>query len=251
MEKFSRKTMDAKHYLLSVSLNRKEIADFHTYPYNIAAVKSLNKIYFNPNVTFIVGENGAGKSTLIEAISISCGFNPEGGSRNFNFSTKETHSELYKHISVQKGLKRPSDGFFLRAESFYNVASNIDNELAAYIDAYGGQSLHKMSHGESFFALMLNRFRGKGLYILDEPEAALSPTRQLTMLARIHELVEMGSQFIISTHSPILMAYPDSTIFMINENGINEVNYEETEHFIITKQFLNNRQSMIRELFKD
>lgn len=243
------KMIDAKHYIIEVGLDKDEVKNYSDYPFNIPAVKGLERLQMHPAVTFLVGENGAGKSTLVEAIAVAYGFNSEGGSRDFNFSTKETHSALYKYIKMQKGLKRPMDGYFLRAESFYNVVSNID-ELGVE-RSYGGESLHRMSHGESFMALMMNRFRGKGLYILDEPEAALSPTRQLAMLSRMHELVQSGSQFIVSTHSPILMSYPDSKIFLIGDDGINEVRYEETEHFIVTKQFLNNRQAMFKTLFEE
>jgi predicted ATPase len=248
--------IDAKHYIIKVSLERSKVPGFSRYPFNIPAVKGLNEIMLHPAVTFFVGENGAGKSTLVEAIATAYGFNPEGGSINFTFSTNQTHSELHNYIKLQKGLKRPSDGYFLRAESFYNLATNIDqlDELPAHspklINAYGGKSLHRMSHGESFLALMLNRFGGKGLYILDEPEAAMSPSRLLTMISRIHQLVEQGSQFIISTHSPILMAYPDSCIYMIDDKGINEISYEETDHYIITRQFMNNRRALLNELLK-
>ena len=215
-----------------------------------------NDIAFHPEVTFIIEENGAGKSTLIEAIAAAYGFNPEGGSINFTFSTNQTHSELNQYIRLQKGLRRPSDGYFLRAKSFYNVATNIDDldSISAasrkIIDSYGGKSLHKMSHGKSFIALIINRFGGKGLYILDEPEAALSPSRLLVMLSRIHELVNQDSQFIISTHSPILIAYPSSRIYQIDEQGINETRYKETEHYILTRQFMNNRQALLNELFR-
>jgi len=249
--------LDARHYIVKISLERNKVPEFSRYPFNIPAVKGLDEILLHPAVTFFVGENGAGKSTLIEAIAAAYGFNPEGGSINFTFSTNQTHSELHNFIRLQKGLKKPSDGYFLRAESFYNVATNIDEMDAIpacapkLINSYGGKSLHQMSHGESFIALMLNRFRGKGLYILDEPEAAMSPSRLLVMLSRIHQLVEQGSQFIISTHSPILMAYPDSRIYMIDENGIKETPYEETEHYILTRQFINNRQSLLNELLKE
>ena len=171
-----------------------------------------------------------GKSTLLEAIAVAIGFNPEGGTFNFNFSTYDSHSELEQYIKLAKGVFRPEDGFFLRAETFYNVASNIEQldqeslSVPRVIDSYGGVSLHEQSHGESFFATFLNRFNGNGLYILDEPEAAsLSPLRQLSMLTRIHELVNQQSQFVIATHSPIIMAYPDSKIIELTDEGINEV----------------------------
>lgn len=206
-------------------------------------------------VTFLVGENGSGKSTLLEAIAVSCGFNAEGGTRNFTFSTRATHSELGEYITVAK-RRYPRDGFFLRAESFYNVATNIDemDEEPSFsprlIDSYGGVSLHSQSHGESFLALVQNRFGGEGLYLLDEPEAALSPTRQLTLLGEMHQLVGRNSQFIIATHSPILMAYPGARIYELSENGIASVEYRETEHYQLTLRFLENPERMLRYLLE-
>lgn len=234
----------------------KETEDKSSYIFSLPVIRNLNKIEINKRVTFFVGENGTGKSTLLEAVAVSFGFNPEGGTRNFNFSTKETHSDLYKYLSVIKGVKRPKDGFFLRAESFYNVATNID-ELDSQpsfspliIDSYGGVSLHNQSHGESFMSLILNRFGGNGLYILDEPEAALSPSRQFILLARINELVNKGCQFIIATHSPILMAFPDADIYALNENEIKLTPYKETEHYVLTKRFLDNPETMLKYLFE-
>ena len=207
-------------------------------------------------VTFLVGENGTGKSTLIEAIAVACGFNAEGGTRNFHFSTSDTHSELGELLTVSRSAY-PRDGFFLRAESFYNVATNID-ELDAQpgpggriIDSYGGVSLHHQSHGESFLALVQNRFGGDGLYLLDEPEAALSPTRLMTLMAQIDLLVKSNSQFVIATHSPILMAYPGARIYELSDKGIAPVSYRETEHYCLTKRFLDDPDRMLRILFED
>lgn len=207
-------------------------------------------------VTFLVGENGTGKSTLLEAVAVAYGFNPEGGTRNFNFSTEDSHSELWQALTlVKRGYA--SDGFFLRAESFYNVASNIDQmdrepSLGGrVIDSYGGVSLHHRSHGESFLALVQNRFGGHGVYLLDEPEAALSPTRQLTLLGQIHQLVEEASQFIIATHSPILMAYPGAEILEFSEAGIRPAAYRETEHYQVTRRFLENPERMLRILLEE
>lgn len=226
------------------------------YLNSLPVVKNLinNDIEFRKPVTFFVGENGIGKSTLIEAIAVSSGFNPEGGTVNFSFSTRESHSDLYKYLKIAKGTRRRTDGFFLRAESFFNVASNIeemDREPASappVIESYGGISLHEQSHGESFMALVRNRFGGNGLYILDEPEAALSPSRLMTLLYEIHRLVNENSQFIISTHSPILIAYPNADIYEITQNGINHVQYRETEHYRITREFLNNTNNMLNTL---
>jgi len=237
-------------YIRSIQLNREAVTSFAEYPFNLAAIKNLDILSFHPQVTFIVGENGSGKSTILESIAVAYGFNAEGGTKNFNFSSRATHSELNRYIRLSKGLKRPEDGFFLRAESFYNLATNID-ELDSgpsfgppLIDFYGGRSLHEQSHGESFFAVFQNKFRGEGIYILDEPEAALSPSRQMSMITRIHELVQQGSQFIIATHSPIIMAYPHARIYQIRD-GLEVVNYEETEHYQIMRAFLNNKQKML------
>lgn len=244
-------------YLRGIELIRERIPGFKEYPFHLPAVRGLEKLAFHPKVTYIVGENGMGKSTLMEAIAVAWGFNPEGGTRNFTFSTKATHSSLFEHIRLVRGLRKPKDGFFFRAESYYNLATNIEELDLEFSfgppirDSYGGQPLHEQSHGESFFAAFLHRFGGRGLYILDEPEAALSPLRQMSMLARIHELVGQDSQFIISTHSPILMAYPDSILYNLTPDGIETRQLEETDHFIIMKQFLNNRERMLGELFGD
>ena len=241
-------------YLLEAKLKREGVPTFSEYPFNLNAIRNLQKLRFHPAMTYIVGENGSGKSTFLEAIAVALGFNPEGGTRNFGFSTSQSHSKLWKHIRLAKGIRKPKDGFFFRAESFYNVATNIeelDREPAPappIIESYGGVSLHEQSHGESFMALAMNRFGGKGLYILDEPEAALSPTRQMTLLARMHELIQDESQFIVATHSPILMAYPNATLYLLEEDGTREVSYTETEHYEVTKDFLNNHESMLRIL---
>jgi len=218
-------------------------------------LQKMGELPISRRVTFFVGENGVGKSTLIEAIAVSMGFNPEGGTINFNFSTADSHSDLYRHLTVCKGVKRHRDGFFLRAESFYNVATNIDemdSEVSGavpLIKSYGGISLHKQSHGESFMALAENRFGSNGLYILDEPEAALSPSRLLRLMCRMDELVKRNSQFIVSTHSPILMAFPDAEVFELTEDGIRSLPYQETGHFRITKQFMNAPERILGYLF--
>ncbi len=235
---------------IKINKHSKEF-DASNYPFSVPVIKYLDSIKLESNVTFFVGENGTGKSTILEAIAACYGLNPEGGSKNFNFSTSNTHSALHEYLTFVKGIHRPKDSYFLRAESFYNVASQIETyekEQPGLYDSYGGKSLHHMSHGESFFSLIQNRFWGNGLYLLDEPESALSPQRQLALLVQISDLVKENSQFIIATHSPILLAYPDAQIFVLSEKGIALTPYEETEHYIITKQFLNNTDGMLRHL---
>ncbi|MDO5111417.1 MAG: AAA family ATPase [Clostridia bacterium] len=225
------------------------------YLTRIPAIAALDTLRLDSPVTFLVGENGAGKSTLLEAVAVAYGFNPEGGTRNFNFSSNNTHSGLFRYITLVKEPIRARDGFFLRAESFYNAASYIDQldreGWPPLVNSYGGKSLHAQSHGESFLALVMNRFGGHGFYVLDEPEAALSPTRQLSLLCRIHDLVESGSQFLIATHSPILMAYPDADLYLLGENGISKTGYKETEHYQVTRCFLENPQRMLQTLFAE
>ena len=221
------------------------------YPFNIPAVRYLEKIgnlTLDKPVTFFVGENGTGKSTLIEAIAVAMGFNGEGGSRDFFFSTQDTHSELCDYLTISKSMW-PKDGFFLRAESFYNTASYLEENST--MARYGGVSFHAQSHGESFLALAMNRFEGNGLYILDEPESALSPQRLMSLLVIIDELVKNNSQFIIATHSPILMAYPNADILEFSERGIQKVGYRETEHYKITKQFIDMPERMVKYLLSD
>ncbi len=243
-----------EQYVRSVKLH-KDKQGLEPYVAKLSVLKDLDSLEMDKPVTFFVGENGTGKSTLLEAIAVGCGFNPEGGSKNFNFSSRETHSNLHQFITVVKGIRRPKDGFFLRAESFYNVASEVDRlseEGASLFDSYGGRSLHEQSHGESFMSLILNRFRGGGLYILDEPEAALSPSRQMALLCRIHELVKQGSQFIIATHSPILMAYPDADIYLADyDRKIALTEYRETEHYKLTRDFIDNPERMLSYLFEE
>jgi predicted ATPase len=248
--------VNALPYLKEAILRRDDVPDFTQYPFNLPAVRSFSRLSFHPAVTYLIGENGTGKSTLLEAIAVAWGFNPEGGSKNFNFRTHNSHSHLCDYMMLGCSHVRPYDGYFLRAESFYNVASEIDRldeegSGPRIIDSYGGVSLHEQSHGESFFALMVNRFRPDGLYILDEPEAALSPSRQMSILGRIHHLAKQNSQFIIATHSPIIMAYPNARIYHLSEEGIKTVQYEETEHYFVTREFLNNRERMLKILMEE
>ena len=244
-------------YLVSVALRRQLPED--TYLRALGPVRYLmegNVLSFDRSVTFLVGENGSGKSTLLEAIAVASGFNPEGGTRNFSFSTRDTQSILGQYLTPAR-RRYAKDGFFLRAESFYNVATNIDemDEEPSYgprlIDSYGGISLHHQSHGESFLRLVQNRFGGHGLYLLDEPEAALSPGRLLTLMGEMHRLVQEDSQFIIATHSPILMAFPNARLYLLDEEGITPVDYRETEHYQLTRRFLENPERMLRYLFEE
>ena len=238
-------------YLLHLELIRERVYDPSRFPYTLPAIRGLTTLPFHEKVTFFVGENGSGKSTLLEAIAIELDLNPEGGSVNFNFATRESHSALHKAIRIARHPGGTSERFFLRAESFYNVATKIEEldkhrvEGVPYrpiIKHFGGLSLHEQSHGESFFALFRNRFGANGLYLMDEPEAALSPNRQLEFLAMLHDYCERGCQFIIATHSPIIMAYPDALIYQFDRKDLRVVAYEDTEHYQITRGFLMNRK---------
>ncbi|MES2653259.1 MAG: AAA family ATPase [Bacteroidota bacterium] len=228
----------------------------HKYPFNLPFLRDLSKLKIHPQVTFFVGENGMGKSTLLEAIAVASGFNAEGGTKNFNFNTRASHSDLHQHIRTSRGVKRHKDGFFLRSESFFNVATEIERldeegPEPKIIDSYGGISLHEQSHGESFWALFMHRLRGNGFYILDEPEAAMSPTRQMAMLCKMHELIGLGSQFIIATHSPILIAYPKSIVYEFTQTGIKIKKYKETELFKSYTDFIKDSDSHIRYLLAE
>ncbi|TWI64270.1 putative ATPase [Pseudoduganella lurida] len=235
-------------FAISAALRRAAVPDFDRYPFSLPAVQHLDVLTFHPNVTFIVGENGSGKSTLLEALAVALGYNAEGGGRNFNFGTRASHSVLHEYLRISRGYRRPRDGYFLRAESFFNLATNLDEMGPGALNSYGGTSLHEQSHGESFMALLTHRFGGNGLYILDEPEAALSPQRQLAALARIHQLVRAGSQFIIATHSPILTAYPDARIYACLPDGLRRTDYTDTEPYQVMHDFLQDPQRALEAL---
>ena len=235
-------------FLRRIELQREHISTYDNYPFSIPSIKNLDQIDLHNKVTFFVGENGSGKSTLLEAIADKCEFNTAGGGRNNFYEVDASESALGDYIRLS-WLPKVTNGFFLRAESFYNFATHIDTMGTG---PYGGKSLHHQSHGESFFSLFSNRFRGRGIYLLDEPEAALSPARQLAFLRILHDLVqEDDSQFIIATHSPILLGYPEAVILSFDEGEIKEVEYEETDHFQITKYFLQNRKKFVRDILEE
>jgi predicted ATPase len=244
-----------RHYLNAVTLNRDWVSDWGQHPFSVAALQTMKTLEMHPKVTFLVGENGSGKSTLLEAIAEKLGFLLEGGSRVANLAMHSYRSELSKCLTLSRTENRPMDGFFLRAESFYNWATELD-ELEAQpfcggvLASYGGKSLHEQSHGESFLNLLTERISGHGIYLFDEPEAALSPQRQLSMLVRMHDLVQEFSQLIIATHSPLIMAYPDAWIYHFSGDGIQRVSYEETEHYQVTHAFFRNPKGMMERLFE-
>jgi predicted ATPase len=239
----------AKPYLQTVCIRPDADPDYASYPFNIPAVREMGTIEFHPDVTFFVGENGAGKSTVLEAIAMALGFSPEGGTQNVQLSTTESVSPLHDTLRLARSFRKYKDSYFLRAESFFNVATYMDE--MQYLGGYGGKSLHARSHGEAFMSLLLDKLRGKGLYLMDEPEAALSPNRQLTALSAIHQLVQDESQFIIATHSPILLSYPNAKIIQFDGTGISEVAFEDTEHFAVTRDFLNNYPRRLEQLLGD
>lgn len=240
-------------FLRSVVLMRDRIEDPVAYPFSIPAVQALDGLEFSA-VTYLIGENGSGKSTILEALAVASGFNAEGGSINFNFKTRCSESSLHQCVRFARPPKRPRTGFFLRAESFFNLATEIErldaepSPAPPVIDSYGHRSLHEQSHGESFLALLMHRFGPNGLYFLDEPESALSPSRQLALLVRMNDLVAQGSQFIIATHAPIVLAYPCATIYRLDERGICSIDYDHADQVQLTRHFLNDRERFIRRL---
>ena len=235
-------------FLHGLALGAREAGD---YTDELPALRGVERIELDPRVTFFVGDNGSGKSTLVEAIAVAAGFNPEGGSRSVTVSTRASHSVLHNYLRLVRSTRRPRTGYFLRAESFFNVATYIEAlHDPAITHAYGG-ALHEKSHGESFISLVTHRFGPNGLYVLDEPEAALSLRGNLALMRRMHDLVAQGSQFIIPTHSPILLGYPDAKIFVLSEDGLVETPYEETDVVELTRAFLGDRREFLHHLFDD
>ncbi|MGL4290953.1 MAG: AAA family ATPase [Phreatobacter sp.] len=243
--------------LFKARLDHADGWDDEAYPFNLCSVRHTASLAFHPKVTFFVGENGSGKSTLLEAVAMALGFRAEGGSLQAKSASYPAHSQLHRFVRLERTRRIVKEGFFLRAESFFNFASIMDRAAAEAgprpnpLNAYGGVSLHEQSHGESFMALMEHRFRANGIYLLDEPEAALSPSRQLRFLRRLHELTAKGCQFIIATHAPILLAYPQARIYEFGENGPREVGYEELEHVQVTRRFLNNPGRFLAAILAD
>jgi predicted ATPase len=246
--------------LKKITLLRERVEDWNAYPFSVPTIASLPEINLHSRIVFFAGENGSGKSTLLESIATHYGFGPEGGNRNIHHDTTEhNHStdDLVRALRLSFD-KRTGAGFFLRAESFFNTASHLD-ELdkesfgPPILPSYGGQSLHTRSHGETFFTLLEHKFTRNGLFLLDEPEAALSPHRQLSFLILIHDTLRRykDAQFIISTHSPVLLGYPGAQILSFDDGQLHEITYEETAPMQIVRRFVNDRDTFLQELFQD
>jgi predicted ATPase len=242
--------LQARPYLQSICAEYGPGVDLDDFPYCVPALRELQHLEFHADVTFFVGENGSGKSTLLEAVALALGFGIEGGTvNNTLLNTARAGSALQHQLKLSRSFRRPRDGYFLRAESFHNVATYIDEMPKSF--GYGDRKLHARSHGEAFMTVLLEKFRGQGLYLLDEPEAALSPNRQMAALSAIHQLVRKESQFIIVTHSPILLAYPNAKIYCFDATGISDIAYEDTEHYAVTRDFLNHYPLRLEQLFAD
>lgn len=252
MHPYTRHRQVIELFLKKITLIRENITDFDRYPFSIPAIKGLHEIELKSGTTFFVGENGSGKSTLLEALAYQCNFNTAGGGRNNYYQVQASEAALGEYIRLS-WLPKVTQGFFLRAESFNHFASHLDDvDDGTGFQSYGGRSLHQQSHGESFLSLFLHRFKGKALYLLDEPEAALSPSRQLAFIKILHNLTSSGeAQFIIATHSPILLGYPQAEILSFDDGKIEPVTYEMTDHYQITKYFLNHRDKMLADLLGD
>lgn len=242
--------MKPNKFIQTIEIDWNKIPE-HSYLRNISVLRNLKHLEFNSNITFFAGENGSGKSTLLEAIAVAYGFNPEGGTKNYSFETYHDVSELSEAIYISKGFKKPESGYFFRAESFFNVATKAEEYDAFNPNgpSYGGRSLHCQSHGESFLSFF-QTFQKQGIYILDEPEAALSPQRQLTLFMQIAQKAKEGSQFLIASHSPILLGIPEAEILSFDGNKIEKIAYEDTESYAVTEMFINNREVLIKHLLE-
>lgn len=231
-------------FIQGIEINWDKIGQ-DSYLRKIEAIRGVTRLSFEQPITFFVGENGSGKSTLLEAIAVAYGFNPEGGTKNYSFSTYDSHSELCEALRLLRGCRKAGWGYFLRAESFYNVATKEMD----YADLmHPSERYHERSHGESFLAVAQRQLKPNGVYILDEPEAALSPQRQLTLLLEISECARSGSQFFIATHSPILLGIPEAEILTFDQGTIHSCAYEETDSYQVTEMFINNRQRLLERL---
>lgn len=251
--------VDVGGFVRSVRIPSDACEDQTGYPWGLPAIRAVaaleHGLALHERVTYLIGENGSGKSTLLEAIALAAGINPEGGSSNFAFSTRASHSALGESVTLVRGPSRPRTDFFLRAESMFTAATyleelDIDGSRKA-LAAYGSRSLHEQSHGESFLAVILNRFGPQGFYLLDEPEASLSTQNCLTFLRRVHELVGEGSQLVIATHSPIILAYPGASVYSFSDDGLEQVRYEDAEPVRLTQNFLAARERFLAELLGD
>ena len=241
-------------FLKQVTLLHDKLGRSDAYPFSIPSLQATSSISINGPVSFFVGENGSGKSTLLEAIAWQSGFHTASGGINQTYESENSEAVFGPYIRLS-WLPKVRNGFFLRAESFFNFANYLDREARmqpAFRDAfyapYGGRSLHSQSHGESFLSLFRHRFGKRAIYLLDEPEAALSPARQLNLLSILHQL-SPNAQFIIATHSPVLLGYPDAQIFSFDSAPIREIAYEETSHYRLTRRFLENRKAVFKDLF--
>lgn len=242
------------NFIQKIKIDWKEITD-SSYLKQIPSIYNLESLDFEHEITYFVGENGTGKSTLLEAIAVAYGFNPEGGTLNYNFSTYHDVSELSNAIRISKGYRRPKGNYFFRAESFFNVASKLEDyrditPKEVFYERYGGKSLHEQSHGESFLSFFQTNER-EGIYIMDEPEAALSPQRQLSLFIQIARMARAGSQFIIATHSPIILGIPNAKIYSFDKEQVSSCEYEETECYHVMKLFLNDREHFIKTLLDE
>jgi predicted ATPase len=241
-------------YLLGLERDR-DVAWGKDFPYDVPAVAAVEAMKLDAPVTLLAGDNGTGKSTLIEAFAEAIGFAPEGGELERSGELPPVPRPVLDGAlrPVLERWSKPRNGYFLRAESFFNVARFVDGDslFAPDLSLYGGVALHQQSHGESFLALATNRFAGEGLYILDEPEAALSVSGALAVLAAIDRAARAGAQFIIATHSPILLACPGARIYELDESGFNECAYDALDVVRLTRGFLEDPERYLRAALGD